>query len=202
MISRRDIIAAAGAVAAVAAPAAGRGQVPQAVRRTVGEGGLVYTVVYDDRYSEGIRFAGQANSLGYRTRAISGDVTSLWYDDLYHRWKKGPAAIAGLTTVDAAMCLGMFAADAGMRCVFEAEHRFEDGETEIGHRVRAPAGWSTIRALETCGEQWPELLPRLMGACPVAPAKSEAVHVAAAPARAALDRPTMVSWVFAPIRRS
>jgi hypothetical protein len=36
---------------------------------------------------------------------MAGDMTRFWYDDLYHRWRQGPAAIAGLTGHGPLFCL-------------------------------------------------------------------------------------------------
>src|SRR5258708_7867012 len=66
----------------------------------------IYMVVYDHRMPDSAAFAQRSRSLGLRTEDLDrGDVTALWYSDLYHRWKKGPVAIAGLTTYEALFVL-------------------------------------------------------------------------------------------------
>ena len=164
MLSRRELMTVAG-LAAVPAPALWA--VPGAGPRSVRDPGFVYAVIYDDRFIESVRFGAQARQLGYRTSAISGDVTALWYHDLYHRWKKGSAAIAGMTTPDAALCLRLFGADAGLRCVFEAQHRIRNDQAVVEHRVRAPADWSSLANLADSEERWPDLMSRLIETCPV-----------------------------------
>jgi hypothetical protein len=46
-------------------------------------------VVYDTRFPESVAFAERCAALGLRTRAIEADMTRLWYDEIYHRWKEG-----------------------------------------------------------------------------------------------------------------
>ncbi|PCJ39366.1 MAG: hypothetical protein COA71_13950 [SAR86 cluster bacterium] len=87
----------------------------------------LYTVVYDEESPDSIAFANEAERMGQHTSAISnGDVTKLWYDDLYHHWKQAPVAIGGLTTLDAFFCLEIFGNDAGLRRVLKVEHRREE----------------------------------------------------------------------------
>lgn len=42
-------------------------------------------------------------------------LAALWYHDLYFRWRRGPAAIAGMTGEDSLFCLDLLARDAGLR---------------------------------------------------------------------------------------
>jgi hypothetical protein len=83
----------------------------------------VYKFIYDERFPEAVAVA---RGLGARTKvgihAIRGDVTWLWYHDLYHQW--GPAKaghdadqhlLAGITTPESLFCLEMLARDAGLR---------------------------------------------------------------------------------------
>ena len=88
----------------------------------------IYMVVYDHRMPDSAAFAERSRSLGLRTEDLDrGDVTALWYNDLYHRWKKSPVAIAGLTTYEALFVLEGFGNDAGLRRTFSAEHRIGGG---------------------------------------------------------------------------
>lgn len=199
MLSRREVIAAAGLAAVSRTALCG---VPYLRPGSARDPSFVYAVIYDDRFRESVGFGAQARRLGYCTRAVSGDITALWYDDLYHRWKKGPAAIAGLTTREVAMCLRLFAADAGLRCVLEAEHRFRPDQTVVEHRIRAPLDSSSFTVLEECGECWPELMAELIGTCPIAPARLESAVVSRATATTAEGSPRLVSWIFAPLTRA
>ncbi len=70
-----------------------------------------HKVVYDERFELARSFASRANEYGARLHAISGDVTELWFYDLYQRWRTGPAFLAGITLESSAVQLGYFARD-------------------------------------------------------------------------------------------
>ena len=80
----------------------------------------LYKVVYDVRFPQSVSFAQRAQQLGVATHAIEGDMTSFWYDDLYHRWRQDPVAIAGLTAHGPMFCFEQLAMDQRMRVVFRA----------------------------------------------------------------------------------
>lgn len=82
-------------------------------------------VVYDTRFAESVAFARRSAALGFRTYAIDGDMTRLWYDEVYHRWRQRPTALAGLTAHGPLFCFAELARDVRMRVVFRAEHRAE-----------------------------------------------------------------------------
>lgn len=68
-------------------------------------------VVHDERFELANSIATRAEAHGATLRAISGDITELWFDDLYHRWRTGPAPVAGVTLESSAVQLGHFARD-------------------------------------------------------------------------------------------
>lgn len=80
-----------------------------------------YKVVYDTRFAASVAFAERAAARGLDVAGIDGDVTRLWYHDLYHRWRQGPAAIAGLTAHGALFCLERLAWDHRLRVVYRGE---------------------------------------------------------------------------------
>jgi hypothetical protein len=80
-------------------------------------------VVYDTRFAESVAFARRSAGLGFRTYAIDGDMTRLWYDEVYHHWRRRPTALAGLTAHGPLFCFAELARDVRMRVVFRAEHR-------------------------------------------------------------------------------
>jgi hypothetical protein len=80
-------------------------------------------VVYDARFTASVSFARRSEALGLRTHAIEGDMTRLWYDEVYHRWRERPVALAGLTAHGPMFCFAELARDVRMRLVFRAEHR-------------------------------------------------------------------------------
>ena len=82
----------------------------------------VYKVLYDVRFPASVAFARRAVARGVAVHAMEGDVTQFWYDDLYHRWRQGAAAIAGLTAYGALFCLERLAWDQRMRVVSRTEH--------------------------------------------------------------------------------
>lgn len=95
--------------------------------------------VFDCNFSEGQTFGDEAKRLGIPIHSIDGDITDLWYNDLYHHWKQpGPTAIAGLTGVSSLFCLERFAWKSGLRVLFRADHtQRPDGAVE--HRLSGPA---------------------------------------------------------------
>ena len=76
---------------------------------------LYYKVVFDERFQVPCAFGAGAAARRIPTAAIRGDVTSLFFDDLDLRWKRGPALLAGYTTRASLFCLDLLARDRGMR---------------------------------------------------------------------------------------
>ena len=91
--------------------------------RLEGRGREILGVVYDIRFAESVAFAARSAALGVRAHAIDGDMTRLWFDEIYHRWQQRPTALAGLTTHGPMFCFGELARDVMMRVVYRAEHR-------------------------------------------------------------------------------
>jgi hypothetical protein len=89
----------------------------------------LYKVLVDERFAPARAFGQEAVWRGETVHTFNGDVTDVWYHDLYHRWKIGRAAIAGLTTYSALFCLQELARDARMRVIHRVEHRYPRGET-------------------------------------------------------------------------
>jgi hypothetical protein len=82
----------------------------------------LHIAIFDRRFAAGRRFAQSSETHGVATRAIAGDVTTLWYSELYPLWKQHPVAIAGLTTYGPLFCLERLAWDHGMRVLHHQEH--------------------------------------------------------------------------------
>ena len=129
MVSRRTVLQ--GAVAATSLPILAR----VAWGRTAGEPSAaldypaLYKVLIDKRFAPARAFGRDAQWRGETVHAFNGDVTDVWYHDLYHRWQQGRAAIAGLTTYSALFCLQELARDARMRVIHRVEHRYPRHET-------------------------------------------------------------------------
>ncbi|HEX6997932.1 MAG TPA: hypothetical protein VF322_07285 [Gammaproteobacteria bacterium] len=195
MTNRRTFLqiglaASAWPIASRAARTAGVGAGPDTVP--------LYKVVYDTRFPESVAFARRAEALGVATAAIDGDMTRLWYDDLCHRWRAGPAAIAGLTAHGALFCLERLAWDQRMRVVFRAEHR--SGDACVAHDLTGPAEMLPPRGrLEAAGAAWAERMADVVARCPSG--RAEIVRAAAATPGATLPAAAdaLYSWVIAPI---
>jgi len=204
MANRREFVTwgvlAIGAVAAARRESAAFAQgtaPPQAAGAALAD--PLYAIVYDERFPESAGFAAQARSLGQRTQNLDrGDVTSLWYDDLYHRWKKGPAAIAGLTAPGALFVLETFGNDAGLRLQFKADHRIQGNQVE--HRLFGPS--PMLRAalpLETNGNHWSAHMSRVMcGVRCTSFERTEARLMTQASGGLPGEHNYLVSWVLAP----
>lgn len=140
MTNRRDFLQIG--LAASAWPLASRAALGAGMPVDAGAAPL-YKVVYDSRFEASVAFARRAAALGVPTRAIEGDMTRFWYDDLYHRWREGPVAIAGLTAHGPLFCFEQLARDQRMRVVLRAELAAGDGRN--GERmaelvINGPAG--------------------------------------------------------------
>ena len=74
----------------------------------------LYKLIFDERLPASGDLARQLAGADAPMHAIRGDVTSLWFHDLYFRWRKGPASIAGVTTRESLFCLEILARDSGL----------------------------------------------------------------------------------------
>jgi hypothetical protein len=158
----------------------------------------IHAAVYDDRFAHSLAFAREAQALGHAVRGLEcGDVTRLWYHDLYHRWRVGPAAIAGLTSTDALFVLETFGNDAGLRLRFSAEHHIATGHVE--HRLRGPAALVGGSALARSGGAWAARIAQLVGRLPATRATPvEAQAISLHDPCTATEPHRLVSWVLAP----
>ncbi len=135
MTNRREFLQIG--VTATALPFASRAAQAAGVGLETSEPVPLYAVVYDRRFADSVEFARRAAALGLTTQAIEGDMTRFWYEDLYYRWQRGPAALAGLTAHGPLFCFDQLARDQGMRVVFRGEHRPAAGGT--AHDFAGPA---------------------------------------------------------------
>ncbi len=125
----------------------------------------LYKVLYDTRFAASIAFARRAAARGLVVHAMGGDMTRFWYDDLYHRWQKGPAAIAGLTAHGALFCLERLAWDQRMRVVFRGEHSLAAGSC-VAHRFEGPATLLPTAAAAASDIAWAAALADVVAECP------------------------------------
>ena len=116
----------------------------------------LYKVVYDTRFAASVAFGRRAASLGAAVHPIQGDMTRLWFDDIYHRWKQSPVAIAGLTAQGPLFCFERLAWDQGLRVVFarstaRGEHLLSGPESLLldARRALASADWAAMATVVT-----------------------------------------------------
>jgi hypothetical protein len=86
-----------------------------ALDRSAGASSRLYKAIFDRRFPASVAFGLDAERRGVPVHGIDGDVTALWYHDLYFAWRNGPAPIAGVTTDASLFCLETLARDAGLR---------------------------------------------------------------------------------------
>ena len=123
----------------------------------------LHIAIFDRRFAAGRRFAKSSEAHGISTRAIAGEVTSLWYSELHPLWKAAskdrsvqhPVAIAGLTTYGPLFCLERLAWDHGMRVLHRQEHDTRNAAwdaTRSGTRDVAPDHARNATWANTAGE--------------------------------------------------
>lgn len=161
----------------------------------------LYKVLYDTRFAASVAFARRAAARGLVVHAMAGDMTRFWYDDLYHQWQTGLAAIAGLTAHGALFCLERLAWDQSMRVVFRGEHSLA-ADNCVAHRFDGPATLLTSAAAAASDRAWAATLADVVAECP----RERGVHgTASALTVGAGTLPAgekLFSWVIAPVRRA
>jgi hypothetical protein len=201
MTSRREflqigIAASALPLAAQAARAAGLDGLGDAA--SAGMPSLpLYKVVYDTRFAASVAFGRRAASLGASVHAFQGDMTRLWFDDIYHRWNESPVAIAGLTAQGPLFCFERLAWDQGLRVVFRAEH----GATE--HVLSGPESLLGDARDALASADWAAEMATVVTRCPSGRAeiRTAAVGCARESGLSPTDEP-LYSWVIAPAARA
>jgi len=154
--------------------------------------------IFDHQYAESRMFASALAAQGLPTHGISGDVTALWYDDLYHRWAEGPAPIVGLTGASSLFCLEQLAWKVERRVVFRAEHH-QIGNTRVAHRLMGPEPLSVSAdpRIETSWPSWSASAVRGLPATLRRGVRFDArVEGSALPDSAAWEEP-LVTWAIA-----
>jgi len=157
----------------------------------------LYKVVYDTRFAASVAFGHRAASLGVPVHAIEGDMTRLWFDDVYHRWNKSPVAIAGLTAQGPLFCFERLAWDQGLRVVFRAEH----GATE--HVLSGPESLLSDARSALANTDWAAEMATVVTRCPSGRAEigAAAFGYARGSGLSPADEP-LYSWVIAPAARA
>lgn len=157
--------------------------------------------VFDRDFAEARSFARAVRARGIATQAIRGDVTSLWYDDLYFRWREGSVVTAGLTGRSALFCLEQLARDAGHRVLLRVNHtQTADGAVE--HAFHGPDDLvaSAGRLLSDCGD-WGAGIASLVAKCRRSASTSASRPLVETPIPFSPWSEPLVSWVIAPKSR-
>ena len=200
MKSRREFLQIG--VAALALPISARGAFASSAVLGKPATTPLYKVVFDARFAASVAFSREASKLGAPVHGIKGDITDLWFHDLYARWKQGPAAIAGLTGHGAIFCLERLAWDQGMRVVFRGEHKQVSGG-QIEHALSGPESMVRRAArLETNGTEWASLMAEVVTRCPAGRSEVFTTTVSASAAKHTSDPDELISWVIAPVSRA
>ena len=180
-------------------------------------------IVYDRRFEAARVFARAAARRAVAVRAIEGDVTALWYEDLSLRWRDPSVTVAGLTDASAQFCLQQLARPE-RRVVWRGEHLAgRDGrllhtlqvpEAMIG-RVEAQlasagignAGSARDRrapAARAVRPGWPAVLAELLLSLPAARGTRRTLQLSGPadladtpPGLSGLEEP-LLSWLIAP----
>lgn len=153
-------------------------------------------VVYDTRFAESVAFGARSAALGLPAHAIAGNMTHLWYDEIYHRWQHSPTALAGLTAHGPMFCFAELARDVGMRVVFRAEHCPTAGG-DIAHSFTGPVHMLST-ALDACRRPeslWSAMADVVAG-CPSG--RTEIGSAGRTVGSAPPDAATLYTWVIAP----
>lgn len=153
-------------------------------------------LIFDSRYAEARAFGARAQPLGTPLRAIEGDITDLWQQELLARWNAGPVAVAGLTERPALFLLERLAWTHGLRVVFEAEHE-PDGQGNATHRVTRTADPGLVLSLQAAGRNWPNALAEALVAGDHAPVNNFLPTDAGLAAHLG-EATKLYSWVIAP----
>jgi len=190
-------------IAASAWPLAGQGARATGSGEIAGTPGSepvpLYKVIYDTRFPESVAFGRRAAALGAPVHAIDGDMTRLWFDDIYHRWKKAPVAIAGLTAHGPLFCFERLAWDQGLRVVLRVEHG-DDTSGVVKHVVSAPQSMLGLSRAALARTDWAVGIADVVTRCPRVRTESGECAVAAARVDGTLATDTLLySWVIAPV---
>ncbi len=112
-MNRREFVLAS-VVSVGAVPMIALGQSQTAFMHT-GVMSAAYAILYDIRFPESRAFGATVLRQGGPARAIDGDITQLWFEELAPRWQRGKGLVAGMTTGRTLLCLEQLAWDHRLR---------------------------------------------------------------------------------------
>jgi len=202
MTTRRAIIQAGIALAAVATPVlSALGTSRKAATSATGSM-TYYKVVYDGQAPEAASFGASAQRLGASVHDIDGDVTALWYHDLHPRWQRSPVPVAGMTRFCSLLGLSMMASAVGLRVIYRGNHHLEAARPQ--HELFGPAAVLSEQAALSVGPRaWPAEVAALLMDWPSEATAMERAHSSILQAnQRGLGPESLVSWILAPVRRA
>jgi hypothetical protein len=155
-------------------------------------------LIYDQGFAAGRLFAAHASVGAVPLHAINGDVTALWYHDLYHRWRAGPGIIAGLTDASALFCLEQLSRGCDRRVLLRIDHA-PRADGRIAHRYRGPAELLPLAQRASARADWAEQMAHLVLRFPAAAAPPVQGDLWLSPAEASTQpSEPLVTWLIAP----
>ena len=202
MLSRRQFIQRGIAASALAAcpPAAGALAALDANRgEHRREPHPFFKVLFDRNSAEGTAFGAEAARRGAAVCAVGADLGGVWLHDIEPRWKRGPAAIAGLTSGPHLFCLELLARDYGLAVVYRVRHeRASSGQ--FGHAVAGPEALcaQARERLGAAGHSWSEAAAALAMTCPVTHHPDAGIGLVDLTDRSRIADAPLYSWVIAP----
>jgi hypothetical protein len=156
----------------------------------------IYKALYDVRFPASVGFAARVAARGVALAPMSGDMTRFWYDDLYHRWKERPVAIAGMTGYGALFCLEQLASAERLRVILRVRHSSAvDG---VIHEIEGPDTLVPWLSHSVSAPDWIGAMADAVSRCRSGRAKAAAVAYTLDPAIAAAASEPLYSWVIGP----
>jgi hypothetical protein len=196
MLTRRNFIKS-GAMSGLALAALG-----SSAYATTRKSTPIYKVLVDQRYPGSADFGVEAMSLGAATTVLHGDITDIWFRDLFPQWKTRPVAIAGMTSGVALYCLTELARDAGLRAVYVAEHVSESDDF-MRHVAMGPDEMvARASDLALAGRRWSSAAARIVMRCPLGKPSAVSTERLVTLFRAGEHSRALTSWVIAPVARA
>ncbi len=199
MTTRRDFLRSGTAAALLAAGAQSRAAI---ARRAAAQPGAFASgaaaAVADRQLDESTAFARAAARRGAAVEAFAGDVAGLFMNRLAPRWRRAPAAVAGLTTAGALFCIEYLARDYGLGVAWRIRHC----PAAAGRARHALAGAPPVpdwaERLDAAGRAWPWAAAALVMAQVGRAAPVELIDLGA---HAKTEPEPLYSWLLVPTGR-
>lgn len=144
-------------------------------------------------------FRVEASRLGLSVWEIHDDITDLWCQELWLRWKEAPHILAGVTLSTSLFCLETLARDHQMRVWFRAEHnRLPGGGVE--HVVSGTS--RMVEEASALGENWGVGFARFAAALALDESDKVQRRFLARASLEITEPGPMVSWIIVPRPKS